>query len=342
MVSLWRGKKCRKFRDFGKVGAVRFAPNQVRVVTIFPAMDRQVAASYNFPMISAGSAASEKFDRFHTSPRAWILGIVYWLAFLLVLEPGNIFGSGGKLVASQEILRITAATLLGTSVTPLILTLVRRFPVQGDAVWRHAAIQLVASLALSAILMVISCVLADWLLISKQPFQLALRREFQHNWLLVAFCIATLIGFAHTQFAQYLLGKRPIRAPRVLSPGYLSSLPLKGRGKLVSIQLSNVDWMEAQGNYLALHEGAETHLIRENLGRIETKLNPNEFARVHRGAIVSLSRVEGVTPLGSGDASLRLGNGVELRLSRKYRRTFLGAWRNGAARSAETPKPQRS
>jgi len=261
----------------------------------------------------------------------------------MVLEPGNIFGSGGKLVASQEILRITAATLLGTSVTPLILALVRRFPVEGDAVWRNATVQLIASLALSAGLIVISCVLADWLLVSeRRPFQLALRHEFEHNWSLVAFCVITLIGFAHTQFAQYLLGNGQIRAPRLLSPEYLSSIPLKVRGELVCVQFGNVDWMEAQGNYLALHEGDEAHLIRENLGSIETKLNPHEFVRVHRGAIVSLSRVEGMTPLGSGDASLRLRSGVELRLSRKYRRTFLAAWRNHTARSAETQKTRLS
>lgn len=134
-------------------------------------------------MTNSAAATSSEFQALQASPRAWIFGIVYWLAFLMVLEPGNIFG-GGRLILSQEILRITAATLLGTSVTPLILILVRRFSVEG----------------------------------------------------------------------------------------------------------------------------------------------PRRFVRVHRGAIVSLDRVEGITPLGSGDASLRLSNGAELRLSRKYRRTFLAAW----------------
>jgi DNA-binding LytR/AlgR family response regulator len=284
-------------------------------------------------MTNTGAATS---DGFHTRPRAWILGIVYWLAFLMVLEPGNIFGSGGKLVVSQEILRITAATLLGTSVTPLILTLVRRLPVEGRAVWRNAAIQLFASLALSAVLIAISCVVADLLLASEhRPFQQALRQEFQHNWSLVAFCIITLIGFAHTPFARYLLGNGKTRTVRAVSPEYLSSIPVKVRGELVHVQFRDVEWMEAQGNYLALHEGDETHLIRENLGSLEAKLDPRKFVRVHRGAIVSLDRVEGITPLGSGDASLRLASGAEPRLSRKYRRAFLAAWRDHTARSAE-------
>jgi len=285
-------------------------------------------------MTSADTRASNGFGSLHANPRAWILGAVYWLAFLMVLEPGNIFGSGGKLTAGHEILRITAATLLGTSVTPLILALVRRFPVEGGAAWRHAAIQLAASLVLSAVLIVISCLLADWLHLSGHPpFRLALRVEFQHNWSLVAFCIVTLIGFAHTPFARHILGTKQVR-PSIAPPSqYLSSLPFKVRGELVCVQFSNVDWIEAQGNYLALHEGAETHLVRENLGSVEAKLDPREFVRVHRGAVVSLGRVEGITPLGSGDASLRLASGAELRLSRKYRRTFLAAWRDYTSRS---------
>ena len=110
-------------------------------------------------MTNTAAATSGEFHQLHTSPRAWILGIVYWLAFLMVLEPGNIFGSGGRMVVSQEILRITAATLLGTSVTPLILTLVRCFPVEGKAVWRNAAIQLAASLLLSAVLIAAALIL---------------------------------------------------------------------------------------------------------------------------------------------------------------------------------------
>lgn len=290
-------------------------------------------------MTTTGSAASDAFTGFHTSPRAWIFALAYWLAFLMMLEPGNIFGGHGKLVVSQEVLRIVAATLLGASVTPLILALVRRFPMEGPLVWRNTAIQLIASLALSAVLIVISCVVADWLGLSRpKPFQLAVRREFENNWSLVAFCVVTLIGFAHTQFARRILETGQTARPPSPSPEYLSSISLKERGELVCVRLCNVDWIEAQGNYLALHQGAEPRLVRENLANIEAKLDPREFARVHRGAIVSLGRVEGISPLGSGDASLRLRNGVELRLSRNYRRAFLAAWHSHTAQSVEPSK----
>ena len=319
----------REIQQFQQGGRSSFHPKTGATCHNSPALDCHEGATYNFSMTGTDSRTSNGFDGLHANPRAWLLGVVYWLAFLMVLEPGNIFGSGGKLTAGHEILRITAATLLGTSVTPLILTLVRRFPVEGGGAWRHAAIQFAASLALSAVLIVISCLLADWLHLSGHPpFRLALRVEFQHNWSLVAFCIVTLIGFAHTPFARHILGTRQIRTSPAPQPQYLSSLPLKVRGELVCVQLSNVDWIEAQGNYLALHEGSETRLVRENLGAIETKLDPRKFVRVHRGAIVSLGRIEGMSPLGSGDASLRLASGAELRLSRKYRGAFLAAWRD--------------
>lgn len=261
------------------------------------------------------------------SVRACLIGYVYWLAFLLVLEPGNLFRSHGHDVG-EEILRISMAAMLGCSISPLVLASVLRFPVEGMRAGRNSAIQLAGVLAISAVLIAASCVLADWFLASEQrPFLVALVGEFQVNWLLVAFCTATLVGFFHTRFAQSLCGIS-VPPPVALAQGetYLSTIAVKLRGETVQLALRDVLWVEAQGNYLALHTGAETHLVRDGLANIEPKLNPRDFVRVHRGSIVAVSRVAGISPLGSGDASLRLQNGAEVRLSRKYRAAFLNIW----------------
>jgi hypothetical protein len=260
--------------------------------------------------------------------RACLVGFVYWLIFLLVLEPGNIFGSDRGHELGEEALRISMAALLGCSISPLVLTSALRFPVEGARAGRNAAIHLAGILLVAAILIAASCVLADWFLASeRRPFAVALREEFKFNWLLVAFCTATLAGFFHTRFAQSLCG---LAAPQPASPTqgvhYLSSIPVKLRGETVRLALQDVHWIEAQGNYLALHTGSETHLVRDSLGSMEPRLNPRDFVRVHRGAIVAVGRITGLSPLGSGDASLRLHNGSDVRLSRKYRATFLGAW----------------
>lgn len=258
---------------------------------------------------------------------ACLIGYVYWLVFLLVLEPGNLAGSHGHDVG-QEILRMSLAALLGSSISPLVLASVLRFPVEGPRASRNAVIQLAGILLVSAGLIVASCVLADLFLAKEQrPFLVALRVEFQVNWLLVAFCTATLVALFHTRIVQGLCGVGVAPPPEVARAApYVSVIPVKVRGETVQLDLNDVHWIEAQGNYIALHTGSQTHLVRDSLATVESKLNPSDFVRVHRGAIVAVSRVEGLSPLGSGDANLRLPGRAEVRLSRKYRAAFLALW----------------
>jgi two-component system LytT family response regulator len=84
--------------------------------------------------------------------------------------------------------------------------------------------------------------------------------------------------------------------------------------------LRDVDWLEAQGNYIALHVGGNTHLVRETLGTLEGQLDPRAFVRIHRRIIVAIERVRAVTPLPGGDATLLVGEEkAELRVSRSFR-----------------------
>src|SRR6185295_1962703 len=98
----------------------------------------------------------------------------------------------------------------------------------------------------------------------------------------------------------------PPPAPAAPEPAYLCTMAVKLRGETVQLDLNDVHWMEAQGNYLALHAAAQIHLVRDSLGNIGPRLDPRRFVRVHRGSIVAISRVKAISPLGSGDASLRL------------------------------------
>jgi two-component system LytT family response regulator len=270
-----------------------------------------------------------------TATRAWLVGFAYWLIFLLMLEPGNIFGSHGGLDPRQEVLRIAAAALLGSSISPLVLMSVSRFPMEGERVWRNAVLQFLGALLVSAGLIFLSCVLAEWLLASeRRPFLVALRQEFKFNWMLVTFCTITFIGFFHTRFAHHLFGLEKPR-PYPVVP-YLSTIAVKSRSEIMRVSVGDVCWIEAQGNYLALHSGGVTHLLRDSIANLQAKLNPDEFIRVHRGAIVAVRAVAGMSPAGSGDAELRMTNGCVVRLSRKYRAVFLKAWNS---RERGGPKP---
>jgi two-component system LytT family response regulator len=101
--------------------------------------------------------------------------------------------------------------------------------------------------------------------------------------------------------------------------GFATTVPIRSRGKLILLPLDAVDWIETQGNYLALHAGAAEHLIRETSIGFEAKIDPDRFARIHRQTIVALDRISAIAALPSGDATITLKDGTALRMSRGYR-----------------------
>ena len=256
------------------------------------------------------------------SPQMLAVGFAYWLVFLLSLEPGNIasaLGAGLGLAWSEEARRILAASVLGCAATPLLLEQVRRFPVAGRRWRRNALVQGLGSVAAAAGLVAISCVLASWFLPSeRRPLGLALRQELVGNGPLVAFCIAAFIALAHAFRCSETAGSSRAQAT-IPSDRHLATIPVKARGRVTLIDLADIDWFETQGNYVALHVGRETHLIRDSLTRLEVQLDPAAFLRVHRRTIIASNRIASATSLGSGDAEITLKGGTSVRLSRTYR-----------------------
>jgi two-component system, LytTR family, response regulator len=90
-------------------------------------------------------------------------------------------------------------------------------------------------------------------------------------------------------------------------------------GRLVVVDIEDVDWIDAQRNYVVLHTGETSHRIRQKLSWFEQRLDPASFARVHRSTIVNLSRVRELVPLHRGEYELILHNGQRLFTTRRYR-----------------------
>lgn len=88
--------------------------------------------------------------------------------------------------------------------------------------------------------------------------------------------------------------------------------------KLVLVNVADIDWIEADGDYAVLHAGEEAHLVREPLHRLARRLDPKHFVRAHRSAIVRIDRIVEVKYLANRDALLRLRDGTPLRASRTY------------------------
>ena len=102
-------------------------------------------------------------------------------------------------------------------------------------------------------------------------------------------------------------------------PAWLERVMVKTRDKALLLPADEIDWVEAEGNYVRLHAGKESYLVRWKIGALEERLDPGKFARVHRGTIVNLDRVRELRPWFAGDYLILMKDGTELKLSRGYR-----------------------
>jgi two-component system LytT family response regulator len=100
------------------------------------------------------------------------------------------------------------------------------------------------------------------------------------------------------------------------TPKYISRLAVKCHGRVVFLKVAEVDWMDAEGNYVGLHSGKESHLLRGRLSELEKKLSPEQFFRIHRSTIVNLDRVKEFRPLCKGEGVVVLKDGTQLVASR--------------------------
>ena len=94
---------------------------------------------------------------------------------------------------------------------------------------------------------------------------------------------------------------------------------MKSKGRILFIKVDEVDWVEAQDNYLRLHLGKESHLLRETMNNFAAKLDPEKFIRIHRSTIVNVERIKELRPWFTGEYIVVLQDGKELTLTRSYR-----------------------
>jgi DNA-binding LytR/AlgR family response regulator len=261
-----------------------------------------------------------------------LYGFLFWLVFLLVLEPDNVMRAahaGYPLPFGIEAARILAAALLGAIATPVLMTLSRRFPLVGADRWRHVAIHLLGNTCLGFVLIVASCFLAAWGFQRKLlPSLVDVRDELTANWTLLVFALCAFTAIV--QVVRFVRGADEAKdaaadAP-VADPESAARIPIKTGGRLRLVDPLQIDWVEAQGNYVALHAGPHMQLVRRTLTDFETELDTSRFVRIHRSVIVAIDRIDEMQPLPNGDATLRLGNGHELRVSRRYREEVVRRW----------------
>lgn len=98
---------------------------------------------------------------------------------------------------------------------------------------------------------------------------------------------------------------------------------IKSDGEIVCLKPHEIDWAESAGNYVCLHVGAATHILRETITALESRLGQRQFLRVHRSTLVNVDRIKTLRPSLYGDYAILLRDGTKLTLSRGFRENVL-------------------
>lgn len=104
-----------------------------------------------------------------------------------------------------------------------------------------------------------------------------------------------------------------LRAPRV------DRLAVRDGPHLKVVRTDTIDWVEAADNYVILHCGTTTHILRETMNALESTLDPASFVRIHRSTIVNLDRIKELQPWFRGDYRVILQDGSVLTMSRTFK-----------------------
>ena len=120
-----------------------------------------------------------------------------------------------------------------------------------------------------------------------------------------------------TQLLDYL---RHTRGPASAAPEDRSGdrILVKSSGEIFFLKADEIDWIEAEGDYMKFHVAGRSHLMRETMARLEARLDPKRFIRIHRSTIVNVDRLRKLSPSFAGDYAVILLDGTRLKLSRGY------------------------
>ena len=206
----------------------------------------------------------------------------------------------------------------------LVAWLGRRFQVDRANFGRHFFIHLGASLDVALLQLVVAVGVQDVLhAAAAEPFafgqQLVDNFTLFYHWNVLIYW--AILAVVHALGYHADLERHRAQAAEARQPA--ERLLVADHGRSFFVRTSDVDWMEAARNYVRLHVGDRTHVLRATLGALEQRLDPDRFRRISRSAVVNLDRVREVQPWFHGDAIVILETGARVTLSRRYRRNLL-------------------
>jgi two-component system LytT family response regulator len=99
---------------------------------------------------------------------------------------------------------------------------------------------------------------------------------------------------------------------------YLERLSIKSAGRILLLGVDEIDWIEAADNYVQVHAGQASYLLLATMNSLETRLNPQQFLRIHRSTIVNLKRIKELHPMFHGEFRVILQDNTQLTSGRSY------------------------
>ena len=105
-------------------------------------------------------------------------------------------------------------------------------------------------------------------------------------------------------------------------PRHLERLVIKNGGRVFFLNVDEVQCIESEGNYVRVYDNQKAYLLRETISSLEEQLDPRQFRRIHRSAIVKIDRIKEMQPWFHGEYRVIMENGKQLTLSRNYRANF--------------------
>ncbi|GMV30346.1 MAG: hypothetical protein AMXMBFR59_24710 [Rhodanobacteraceae bacterium] len=258
----------------------------------------------------------------------WILAFVINAVFNSLTVMMDVERSRLDFAPWKPVVWETSSGFVILLLVPALVLFTRRYPLHRDTWHRHVPVYVLASVVWS-LLHVLGMVALRKLAYATQgeqydfgnwPLELGYEylkdvREFVSTVALIhvyRFVLLRLQGEASLLAA-------PDVGPPVESLERPERFLVRKLGREFLVAADDIEWIQASGNYANLRVRGRDYPLRITIAGIETRLDPQRFARVHRSYIVNLDQIAMIEPLETGDARLHLKDGTTLPCSRRYR-----------------------
>jgi hypothetical protein len=231
----------------------------------------------------------------------------------------------------QPLLWEVSSNLVIGLLIPLLIAFERRFPLRWGVLKRHLPWHLAATLGFCALHLLGMMGLRQLVYAAMDtpypigPWTQVFGYEYLKDLRSYVLILAAVIGYRllllRLQGEARMLDapEPPPGAAPAAATGRPERFLVRKLRKEFLIAAGEIEWLQAQGNYVGLHVNGHDYLLRSTLADFLQQLDPGRFVRVHRSYAVNLDRVAEIEPLDGGDAKLRMKDGSHVPCSRRYR-----------------------